>query len=89
MIKNEVLAKLKDFQKENKNPRFIEDNRKEKRFVMCKVTWPENNYADFVVFAVRLEESDDQAIERAGAEYSPKIIFTSNNTFLNIFYEVF
>jgi hypothetical protein len=42
------------------------------RVVMCKGTWIEDNYTDFLVFPVQEGESDDDAIYRAGEEYSHK-----------------
>lgn len=42
-----------------------------KRVVMCKGTWPEDNYADFFVFDVRDGETDAAAILRAEEAYSP------------------
>jgi hypothetical protein len=41
-----------------------------RRVVMCKGTWPEDNYQDFVVFDVLPGESDADAIYRAGEAYS-------------------
>ena len=39
------------------------------RWVMCKNTWPEDNYVDFKVFVVREGETDEDAIKRAKLEY--------------------
>jgi len=40
-----------------------------KRYVMCVGTWPENNYADFVVFEIDDDETDESAIARAQVAY--------------------
>ena len=42
------------------------------RTVMCKGTWPEDDYADFVVFSDIGEMSDDDAIAKAKEAYSDK-----------------
>ena len=39
------------------------------RIVMCVGTWPEDNYADFIVFPVKQGESDKDAIARAQEAY--------------------
>ena len=42
-----------------------------KRIVMCVNDWPEDGEEDFEVFAVRPDETDEDAIARAGEAYSP------------------
>ena len=37
---------------------------------MCVGTWPEDGYKDFVVFNVLENETDEEAIFRAGQAYS-------------------
>ena len=39
------------------------------RVVMCKGTWPEENYEDFVVCEVKENETDEEAMERAKSYY--------------------
>lgn len=41
-----------------------------KRRVYCVGQWPEDNYADFVVFDVKEGETDEEAIKRAQTVYS-------------------
>ncbi len=50
---------------------MIDRGLKMTRMVMCKGTWPEDNYADFEVFEVENGETDGEAIERAKRAYSP------------------
>lgn len=50
-------------------------NQAHERVVMCVGTWPEDNYADFRVFAVRPDESDSDAMKRAAEAYG------NDNTF--------
>ncbi len=42
-----------------------------RRVVMCVNDWPEDGEVDFIVFEVKENESDANAIKRAGEAYSP------------------
>ena len=43
------------------------NNQTNQRVVMCFGQWPEENYQDFMVFSVRDDESDEEALARAKA----------------------
>ena len=42
-----------------------------RRVVMCVNDWPEDGEEDFIVFEVKENETDEEAIIRAGEAYSP------------------
>jgi len=46
------------------------DTSEQSKVVMARGRWPEENYQDFLVFHLRENETDDEAIARAKEAYN-------------------
>ena len=54
------------------------DTSEQSKVVMARGRWPEENYQDFLVFHLRENETDDEAIARAKEAYNdPAMSFIS------------